>query len=512
MSSKDEFITTMHVPTTYPKNERSGRVIADLEHHMRMKLADDATLVWGVIINVKCKETISHDVYLKLYQLEKPWLYDYDCLLIDEAQDLTPVQQDILLRQSCAKILVGDPNQQIYSFRGAENAMDQIQRHAGDNIDVKTFHLTQSFRFGPEIAYVSNLLLEFLKNNTTQFIVGTGKQGGIHGDEVGTIAIICRSNVVLFDQAVKICDDARKEKKNTRIGFAGGIKGYQLDMLLDIYRLYANEPKAKIRSKFISMRNSFGDLRSYAFNAMDGELEGKIKIVQKYNIRIPALISEMKRRTIERLEYADIILSTAHKAKGLEFDTVRLTEDFALEAFLLEANGQAECGIKPDELNLIYVAVTRAKKRLVLNYHLMKFLEYAHETFECPVSTKSVLAQHDEVPHCLECKSLIEAKTNSPLITKRPRLQISFPRPSAEMPPNDGYMCASCSAQGCPWLFELCGQEYASDEEMLLCIGEGYDPNNLEYELVDFEDSDTEEEGAKNKDDREAEEDGGENT
>ena len=36
-------------------------------------------------------------------------------------------------------------------------------------------YVFQSFRFGPEIAYVSNLLLEFFKNNTTQNIVGTKK-------------------------------------------------------------------------------------------------------------------------------------------------------------------------------------------------------------------------------------------------------------------------------------------------------------------------------------------------
>ena len=33
---------------------------------------------------------MSHDGYLKLYQLSKPKLYNYDILLIDEAQDLTP--------------------------------------------------------------------------------------------------------------------------------------------------------------------------------------------------------------------------------------------------------------------------------------------------------------------------------------------------------------------------------------------------------------------------------------
>lgn len=30
---------------------------------------------------------------------------------------------DILLHQSCGKILVGDPHQQIYTFRGAVNAL-----------------------------------------------------------------------------------------------------------------------------------------------------------------------------------------------------------------------------------------------------------------------------------------------------------------------------------------------------------------------------------------------------
>ena len=43
---------------------------------------------------------------------------------------------DILLRQSCARILVGDPNQQIYGFRGARNAMRDVE-------STHTFYLTQ---------------------------------------------------------------------------------------------------------------------------------------------------------------------------------------------------------------------------------------------------------------------------------------------------------------------------------------------------------------------------------
>ena len=43
---------------------------------------------------------------------------------------------DILLRQSKGKILVGDPHQQIYAFRGAINAMQAVNAS-------HTFYLTQ---------------------------------------------------------------------------------------------------------------------------------------------------------------------------------------------------------------------------------------------------------------------------------------------------------------------------------------------------------------------------------
>ena len=105
-----------------------------------------------------------------MYQLQKPQISDYDCILVDEAQDLTPgdsctpfliLPQDfcsfhsalegfcyndtilpciaiisIIKAQECAKVLVGDPHQQIYGFRGATDAMALI--HADH-----TFHLTR---------------------------------------------------------------------------------------------------------------------------------------------------------------------------------------------------------------------------------------------------------------------------------------------------------------------------------------------------------------------------------
>jgi hypothetical protein len=43
------------------------------------------------MLNFKNKDIyMSHDGYLKIYQLSKPKLPDYDCILIDEAQDMSP--------------------------------------------------------------------------------------------------------------------------------------------------------------------------------------------------------------------------------------------------------------------------------------------------------------------------------------------------------------------------------------------------------------------------------------
>ncbi len=67
-------------------------------------------------------------------------------------------------------------------------------------------------------------------------------------------------------------------------------------------------------------------------------------------------------------------VTTVHRAKGLEWDTVRLHEDFQD----LEQPGPGNVPeyeeIRRDELNLLYVAATRARKTLVLNSVLRQIL------------------------------------------------------------------------------------------------------------------------------------------
>jgi superfamily I DNA/RNA helicase len=69
----------------------------------------------------------------------------------------------------------------------------------------------------------------------------------------------------------------------------------------------------------------------------------------------------------------EIVLSTAHKAKGLEFPIVILADDFLprssdspLEQLSLDEHRE--------NLNILYVATTRATKELILNMDLFYLL------------------------------------------------------------------------------------------------------------------------------------------
>ena len=115
-----------------------------------------------------------------------------------KGQDMNPTVLDIFRKQNVNKIIVGDPNQQIYTFRRAINALGSIEA-------THTYHLTQSFRFGPAIGLVANTCLEQLNKVKRQTLVGGKKQDFLKSRDdlidiqvYTPIAVIGRSNYGLF--------------------------------------------------------------------------------------------------------------------------------------------------------------------------------------------------------------------------------------------------------------------------------------------------------------------------
>lgn len=352
LNSANEFVNNAHCPGIESKHGAYVQKVAVVELAKaiwkRMRDIDDRSI--GML----------HDGYLKLYQI-KGDLLPYDVVLFDECQDANPVTTQIVLKQSHAlRVLVGDPHQQIYSFRGAVNSLDRISAD-------RSYFLTGSFRFGSEFANVANILLREYKGER-QPLNGLGAEGELLDlDTHVPHAVLSRTNAGLFDEAADLW-------VGRKLGFLGGIGGYRFSSISDVYQLSRGQLNL-VHSLYVKKFGEYDDLKDYADDVEDAELQSICKIVEKYGHDIPRLITSIERHTVARLQSADVLLATTHKAKGFEFRRVKLKDDFT--DFYEEKNKRKMPETIPrDEINLYYVAVTRAKERLQVNRKLKRVLAY----------------------------------------------------------------------------------------------------------------------------------------
>jgi hypothetical protein len=104
----------------------------------------------------------------------------------------------------------------------------------------------------------------------------------------------------------------------------------------------------------------------------DKQLGMMAELVDAYGNEIPGLISSLKKMHIgdDDKSQADLIFTTVHRCKGMEYDVVRLADDFLTEEALLkqleEDRSPAQIRRLTEEVNLLYVAVTRTRNLLII--------------------------------------------------------------------------------------------------------------------------------------------------
>ena len=82
------------------------------------------------------------------------WSKTIKAVLVDEAQDLDPLQQEIVdLLGADLLVLIGDPGQCIYSWRGVNNQAMYDWAESGT-----VFHLRKNYRSNPQIVSLANLI------------------------------------------------------------------------------------------------------------------------------------------------------------------------------------------------------------------------------------------------------------------------------------------------------------------------------------------------------------------
>ncbi len=279
---------------------------------------------------------MTHDTYLKMWQLNHPRIHGVDVILLDEAQDANPVMIDILRKQNIRIILVGDTWQQIYTFRGAVNAMETF-------VTPLQCYLTQSFRFGQDIAALANKVLDL--RSAPKHLQGFSRRLSAVGilPKQECYAMIFRYNIELLEEAIALAS-----KKRMRIHIVGSLDSIA-SLALDVYGLFSKQ-KASIRDSRVKQFKSWGELESNYDILDDIELKKSFRFVERYGHEIPGIIRSVKKADAPSAANCNVILSTGHKSKGQEWTNVRISNDF-LDAL---RSGDRE------ELNLLYVAITRA--------------------------------------------------------------------------------------------------------------------------------------------------------
>lgn len=309
------------------------------------------------------KIEVTHDFYLKKFQLSNPKLH-YDYILFDEAQDASPAMLDVFLKQNATKVIVGDTHQQIYGWRFAVNSLQKA--------DFRIFHLSNSFRFSQDIANLAIEVLNYKNHNERPSIpiVGKGSHSGYK-----TKAVIARTNLGLLLKAIEYV----MEKSNIKnIYFEGNINSYTYAdegaSLYDVLNLY-NGKRHLIRDQLIKAMKSISDLEKYIKNTADVQLKMMLDIVKEYGNEIPGIIKTIKARHVENneKEKAEMIFSTVHRCKGMEYDAIQLVNDFIPEEKLTKGKKQEGSNMTKfnEEINLLYVAITRTKNSIHIPESLM---------------------------------------------------------------------------------------------------------------------------------------------
>ena len=307
-----------------------------------------------------------HDFYLKLFHKSGQFhaeLDRYDMILVDEAQDLSPVMLDALEKCRSRIVLVGDSHQQIYGFRYAIDAMRKLTCD-------EDFDLTLSFRFGSSIAELVSVFIQEAKKEKQFRIAGNPERSSTvslssrlpsRKDNV-TRAILTRTNLALFSNAMRL------RSEGIAFHFERDLQPV-LYRTLDVYWLSRSQ-KDRIRDVFIGSFASLKQLEEYAESMGDFPLTGMAQIVKRYgDDSFPAAVFEMadlarsRNMADSQASREGVILSTIHTAKGQEYDEVTIDPDIAENLSSATQNGSRQY---EEEINVAYVGFTRAVKRLHL--------------------------------------------------------------------------------------------------------------------------------------------------
>ena len=296
----------------------------------------------------------------------KPIGMKYDWIMLDEVQDLSVCQREIILK--CRKIntrmiLVGDKKQCIFSFSSADPQSFEKLKDIPNTI---TLPLSISYRCAENIVNFAKKLVPSIEPNDD------GRHGEIkYNTQIDDIQdgdmVLCRNNAPLMQVYVDLIKQGKKcfiRGKDIGLNMKNAVKTTGMDTLnvkLDkdgvFVRLYdelfdaINDIMGKYNVTYAdAVETSFVARKLDIIKALE-TLSNNINTSKELIDKISDIFSDKKK--------GGISLSTIHKAKGLEANNVYIVCNSLMPSEMDKKDWEIE-----QEYNLMYVAYTRAKNIL----------------------------------------------------------------------------------------------------------------------------------------------------
>lgn len=307
------------------------------------------------------QRVIDFDDQVYLPAIKKMARDTWDVILVDEAQDVSPVRTRLIemcLRPGGRMFAVGDSFQAIYGFTGSDSeAMNTLRT----KFDAVSLPLSISYRCAKKVVAAAQQVMPAIQAAETapegivEYLPAWVGEDFQPGDMV-----LCRKNAPIVSLAwkligkgvacrilgrdiaggiVKLINDLQPRGLNGQHGLAGKLEAWRL----------AEVGKWKKEE------------RDDMVEAVNDKASCVEAIMARSTVRtVPDLI-----RSIEAMFTDDssgdkaVTLCSMHKSKGLEADRV-----FILDRDLLPLKSAKQAWQIKQENNLLYVALTRAKKEL----------------------------------------------------------------------------------------------------------------------------------------------------
>jgi superfamily I DNA/RNA helicase len=297
-------------------------------------------------------------------QVYMPFAHDvattrYDTIFADEAQDLSPLQLDLIrrsLRKGGQLVAVGDRNQSLYGFRGADvRSLDRI----AETFSAACLPLSVTYRCPKLVVKLAQTIAPQIQARDDA-PDGVLERAPVRATDVldrlqGGDLVVSRTNAPIVRLAYALL---RARRPATIIGrdLGAGIASL-------IKQLKATDP-ADLGGRVQRWRTKEIDrlTRQKASEAKLGMVDDKADTVLALTEgadSITEILSTVDQLFRDRGDGTRILLSSIHRAKGLEADRV-----WILNPQLMPHPMAKQAWEKEQEQCAIYVAVTRAKAEL----------------------------------------------------------------------------------------------------------------------------------------------------